>query len=72
MIDLGRTILLVDDNDDDVFLFERTLKKLKVGNNVVVLGDGRAAIAYLAGNGKYADRAKYPLPFLVFLDLKMP
>jgi CheY-like chemotaxis protein len=34
--------------------------------------DGEKAIAYLAGEGIYADRASYPVPDLVLLDLKMP
>jgi CheY-like chemotaxis protein len=34
--------------------------------------DGEETIAYLKGDGKYADRRKYPLPDLLLLDLKMP
>jgi CheY-like chemotaxis protein len=34
--------------------------------------DGEEAIAYLSGQGAYANRAEYPLPSLVLLDLKMP
>jgi len=36
------------------------------------VGDGEKAIQYLAGEGKYADRAAYPFPALFLLDLKMP
>ncbi len=36
------------------------------------VGDGEQAIAYLRGQGKFADRAQYRLPSLVLLDLKMP
>ena len=30
------------------------------------------AVAYLGGEGDYADREEYPFPDLVLLDLKMP
>lgn len=66
------TILIVDDNDDDVFALQRALKKTGTANPQQVVTNGREAIAYLAGNGRYVDRAAYPLPFLLFLDLKMP
>jgi CheY-like chemotaxis protein len=34
--------------------------------------DGRAALAYLAGEGVYADRTAHPLPNVIFLDLNLP
>lgn len=34
--------------------------------------DGRSAIEYLEGTGRYADRAAYPRPRLVLLDINMP
>ena len=36
------------------------------------MGDGRAAIEYLSGAGKYGDREIYPLPGVVLLDLNLP
>ena len=68
----SNTILLVDDNDDDVFALRRALQKANTANPQQVVTNGRDAVAYLGGTGKYADRSQYPLPFLVFLDLKMP
>lgn len=64
-------ILLVEDNEDDVFLSKRALTKAGL-TAVFHVGDGRAAMDYLAGHEAYADRARYPLPDLVLLDLKMP
>ena len=37
-----------------------------------VVGDGEEAIAYLSGEGQFADRERFPKPFLLLLDLKMP
>jgi CheY-like chemotaxis protein len=65
-------ILLVEDNEDDAFLMTRSLKAAGILQSVHVAGDGQQAIDYLAGQGPYADREKYPLPSVVFLDLKLP
>jgi CheY-like chemotaxis protein len=37
-----------------------------------VASDGQEAIEYLKGEGKFTNRAEFPLPFLVLLDLKLP
>lgn len=65
-------ILLVEDSEDDVFLMKRTLNAAGVANPVYVAVDGEEAVSYLAGEGPYADRTLYPLPVVVFLDLKLP
>jgi CheY-like chemotaxis protein len=65
-------ILLVEDNEDDVFLMKRALKLAGVANPMVVVTDGEQAIDYLAGEGKYTDRQTFPMPAVVFLDLKLP
>lgn len=66
------TILLVEDNLDDVALFKRAMLKAALAYPLQVVGDGEAAIAYLSGDGRYADRVSHPLPRLVLLDLKLP
>ena len=68
----NRAILLVEDNEDDVFLMKRALKGARVVNDMNVVEDGQAAQDYLAGAGKFADRSSYPMPAVVFLDLKLP
>ncbi len=65
------TILLVEDNPDDVALFKRAVHKAALDYPLQVVGDGEAAIAYLSGEGLYADRGNHPLPRLVLLDLKL-
>ena len=67
-----RTILLVEDNDDDVFIMQNTFKRASVANPVQVVMDGEQAISYLKGEGPYADRARFPLPAIILLDLNMP
>jgi CheY-like chemotaxis protein len=66
------TMLLVEDNEDDVFVFRRALKKAHFTNPLQVATDGQQAIDYLSGAGVYQDRMSYPLPFIAFLDLKLP
>ena len=68
----NRAILLVEDNEADVFLMKRALKSAKVINPLYVVEDGQKAIDYLGGVGEFADRTAYPLPGIIFLDLKLP
>jgi CheY-like chemotaxis protein len=69
---IRQTILLVEDDENDVFFFERAMKLAGLSNPLRVAQDGRQAIDYLMGAGVYADRAEFPLPSLVLLDLKLP
>lgn len=68
----GHIILLIEDNEDDVFLMRRALRDAKVEIPVQVAGDGQEALDYLQGVGKFGDRGAHPVPSLVFLDLKLP
>jgi CheY-like chemotaxis protein len=65
-------ILLVEDNDDDVFLMKHALASAGVTNLVFVVDSGQLAVDYLSGAGPYSDRSRYPMPAVVFLDLKLP
>lgn len=66
------TIALVEDNEDDLFFMLRALKEAEIVNPLRVLKTGREAIDYLSGRGDFADRTRFPLPFLLLLDLKLP
>ena len=66
------TILLVEDEPGDVLLIRRACRRANLSSPLQVVGDGEAAVAYLAGQDAYADRQQYPLPALVLLDLKLP
>jgi two-component system, response regulator len=67
---MSRAILLVEDNDDDVQLTRRALKRNNIANELIVMGDGVTALEYLraAANGDGQSR----LPALILLDLKLP
>jgi CheY-like chemotaxis protein len=65
-------ILLVEDNRMDVELTVDAFHEAKLLNTINVAPDGKEALDYLFGRGKYADRKAYPQPNLVLLDLKLP
>lgn len=65
-------ILLVEDNSDDVVFMKRASKQAGIVQSFKIAEDGQIAIDYLNGTGPFADRAEYPLPCLVLLDLKLP
>jgi CheY-like chemotaxis protein len=65
-------ILLAEDREDDILLVQRAFSRANVPNPVYVVRDGEEVIWYLKGEGKYSNRAEYPLPDLLLLDLKMP
>lgn len=72
MHNAGKTILLVEDNENDIIFMSRALRKAEVSNPVRTVTDGEQAIDYLAGGRQFTDRTQYPLPILMFLDLKLP
>ena len=68
----GQYILLAEDDPNDVLLIQRAFQKAGLKHILKTVRDGGQAIQYLSGAGIYADREKYPMPYLLLLDLKMP
>jgi CheY-like chemotaxis protein len=66
------TILVAEDNTDDVFLLEQAFRKAGVTSRLCAVNDGVDAVAYLKGEGRYGDRSEYPCPDVLLLDLNMP
>jgi CheY-like chemotaxis protein len=65
-------ILLVEDDQNDVFFLQHAFEAAGIANRLQVVEDGEQAINYLAGQGQFTDRSGFPLPCLVLLDLNLP
>ena len=68
----NKPVLYAEDEENDVFLMERAFKKADIANPLRIVPDGKMAVEYLSGTGRYANRAAHPMPGLVLLDLNMP
>jgi CheY-like chemotaxis protein len=66
------TILLVDDDPNDLLFIERAFRRLGITDPIRTCSSGSEAIAYLNGEGEFADRSKYEFPSFILSDLKMP
>lgn len=62
------SILLVEDNEDDIFLIKRAFSKLGVSFSASFVQDGQEAIEYLSET----DKTQYPVPRWIITDIKMP
>jgi CheY-like chemotaxis protein len=65
-------ILIVEDQENDIVLITRAFRAAGIPNPIQAVRSGEEAVAYLSGEGKFANRAEYPLPRIVLLDLRMP
>ena len=66
------TILLVEDDESSAMLMSTVFARAGFAPPLQLASDGVEAIAYLSGEGVYADRTKFPLPTVMLLDLNMP
>jgi len=67
-----KTILLVEDNPNDVALTLRALKKNGITNDVTIARDGAEALDCVFGTGAFEGQDVSVLPMLILLDLKLP
>jgi CheY-like chemotaxis protein len=66
-----KTILLAEDNQNDVDLTILALSEYKLANNIEVVNDGVEVMEYLRSEGRFKER-KSGHPAVILLDLKMP
>lgn len=66
------TILLAEDDENDILLVTQALKKIGFTESVYICRDGEEATLYLEGGGRYSDRRLFPFPSIIITDLKMP
>jgi CheY-like chemotaxis protein len=69
---LSKWVLVVEDNPDDAKLLQIAAEAAPDAISYHIVRDGEHALAYLKGEGDYADRKAHPLPDLVLLDLSLP
>jgi two-component system response regulator len=67
-----RTILLVEDNSDDIALIQRLFERHNLMNGIDVVSDGKEALDYVFARGPYTDRNIRVQPILVLLDSRLP
>jgi len=66
------TLLVVEDDENDQMLIKRAFRTLGVESPIHIVGDGLEAIAYMMGEGQFADRSTFAYPTFIITDLKMP
>ncbi len=64
-------VLAAEDQENDASLLRTAFERAGVRHPLLVVHDGQEAVDYLTGKPPFRDRAKYPLPVLLLLDLKM-
>jgi CheY-like chemotaxis protein len=69
---MAAAVLIVEDNQDDLFLLTRALQNTRVANPVHLARTGAEMTKYLMGIGIYRDRRAYPVPGMILLDLRLP
>ena len=72
MIPDNPVVLLVDDSETDALLMSAAFQRAGFVEPLRFVNDGQEMISYIQGDGRYADRALFPVPTVVLMDLKMP
>jgi CheY-like chemotaxis protein len=62
-------VLMVEDDEGDVFMTKEAFEYYKIGNKLHVVSDGEQAMQFLHKTGPYADA---PRPGLILLDVNLP
>jgi CheY-like chemotaxis protein len=65
-------LLLLEDSEEDIFLFRRAVSKLGRPVALHSVRNGVHAQQHLTGEGKFGDRNEFPMPAVIFADLQLP
>ena len=71
-MDRNLPILLVEDDEDYALILQSAMKAIGWRNPIRIVHNGKEAVQYLNGEGKYSDREAWPFPSVMFVDVKMP
>src|SRR6185436_15133066 len=64
--------LVTEDHPDDILLLQQAFKIAGTTSRLYAVTDGFETQAYLKGEGEFGDRAAFPFPDALLLDLNMP
>ncbi|PLX79090.1 MAG: two-component system response regulator [Desulfuromonas sp.] len=67
-----KTVLLVEDNQDDISLMKRAFRENHLSNKLVIAHDGEEALEFLFGEKPSTAKKPRHLPEFVILDLRLP
>src|SRR3569832_747490 len=67
-----KVVLIADDDEGSALILREALAASAPGVVVKTVVDGKQTVDYLAGHGAYADRASFPFPDHLFLDIRLP
>ena|SRR5580765_2850109 len=65
-------VLVAEDDENDRILLKRAFSMANVNASFAFVRDGEETVAYLVGASQFSDRARFPFPDLLLLDIKMP
>lgn len=66
------TVLVVDDDRDDCEMLDKAFRTIDYPTELQFVHNGEELLDYVRGQGRFVDRAHFPLPSLILLDLNMP
>jgi DNA-binding response OmpR family regulator len=65
-------VVYAEDEENDAFFLQRAFNLAGISQPLIVVANGQEAIDYCSGTGRFTDRAEYPTPCLLLLDLNLP
>jgi CheY-like chemotaxis protein len=67
-----KCVLLVDDDDGANFINRMIIEEAGITDHIEITLNGKEALEYLTGTGKYKDKGTRIAPELILLDINMP